>query len=345
MKKLLVLSFCLIATGLSAFFPSFSISNERRVRAAALLADSPQAFKAAMEKAAASAQNGTQSSIENVVVLLAMGVRAMLIPGGSGVPIATCLALPGFVDACVSLARTSKRMKNNRDYEAHSEALYRILQSDEFKQEWGVEDWEAVAATNKRAENVGQGIHIILSLAALGIFGAHLTSGQIVAKSAVMDYLLMSLGLFLSKSLVTRAVRMASSAPNMDAVYGDALERAMDLPQQPADSSSEEVDNSLPESVTATSGDVFVRGSSLEEADNSSEEVVEAREEAVADVLSDASGDDAVSDVIAVNDGADASSGRRATLELALHAGKLALHLMSKGGSKGSSDALTPWKP
>ena len=104
MKKLLILPFCLVATSLSAVFPSFSISNERRARAAALLADSPQAFKAALEGALESTLKATQYAVEDGVICALMGGR-LAFAGPAGIALAACLPLPGVIDACISAAR------------------------------------------------------------------------------------------------------------------------------------------------------------------------------------------------------------------------------------------------
>ena len=205
MKKLLHISFFLVSfnAALLPIVPNFSNSRERNALAAALVADSSAEFAKLIEESAKEAKSSANWS-------KAWGVFSFL--HGN---------IPGLVNYIKNAVVEGKRVRRNEALQEKAKEVFALLQQPDFQEKWGVDDWADSAERVKRAESWGlasQWLSLIALVAAMkAFFHTRSHTGRALVTLAFFSP-------YWFKSLVTRFVRAMDKAPDMDAVYDDALE-------------------------------------------------------------------------------------------------------------------------
>jgi len=239
MKKLLLLSLYLITfystvspltPPLVPIIPSSFNSYERSWLADALLANSPMAFQASLESSVKAAKVsvafsmlwGTLATLFELNMFRKHGVKARLTDN----PL-MALAIFNFVkNAFVE----GKRARRNAALAERSGELFEVLNSPAFREKWGVQDWVASANRIKRAEDWGVDVQWCALLAAV-LTSKFEENGLLHNKMAILAGITAPLWV---KSLVTRFIRAKDKAPDMDAVYNDALKELAKVQEQSA---------------------------------------------------------------------------------------------------------------
>jgi len=222
MKKILILTAVVISFNsvLSAsILPNFSDSRERRALADALVTNSPVRFKHLLKRSVTAAES---SAMWSEVWSLPLALLSVIcFSEGQWAPLA--LLANSVKNAFVEGGRAGR----NEELKERAKEVFAVLNRPEFQKKWGVTGWADSAKKAKRAEIAG----FVAQLLALVVSGAAYPSIQASRYKETLSLASVA-AISWSKFLVAGLVRLLGKAPNMDAVYNDALKIIADAEKQ-----------------------------------------------------------------------------------------------------------------